>query len=89
MRRAGLTLVSIMALVGFGMPVAEAGVTCKIIPSWCPGVSNKTTAHEPNSGGSTVKQTTSVPEPGSLMLLAAGASAVGGAALRRRKQKKD
>ena len=89
MRRAGLTLVSIMALVGFGVPVAEAGVTCRIIPSWCPADSNKTSTHESNTGGGTVKQTTSVPEPGSLMLLAAGASAVGGAVLRRRRQKKD
>jgi hypothetical protein len=91
MRRAGLALVAIVAFGGVGAPVAEAGVTCKVVPSWCP--SNDDEKHKgstvrvgDSSGGS--KQTP-VPEPGSLMLLAAGVSAVGGAALRRRRRKKD
>jgi PEP-CTERM motif len=37
MRQAGMTLVAVAALMAMGAPIAEAGMTCKIIPSWCPG----------------------------------------------------
>jgi PEP-CTERM motif len=93
MRRASLALVAIVAFAGVGVPVAEAGVTCKVVPSWCP--SNNDDKHKGSVGvarggdPSVGSKQTPVPEPGSLMLLAAGASAVGGAVLRRRKRKKD
>jgi PEP-CTERM motif-containing protein len=92
MRRAGLGLVAIVAIAGFGAPIAQAGVTCKVIPSWCPANADRNSGEKGTSlgagNGSSGSKQTPVPEPGSLMLLAAGASAVGGAALRRRKQKK-
>jgi PEP-CTERM motif len=94
MRRAGLGWMAIVAIAGFGASIAQAGVTCKVIPSWCPANADRNGSEKgiglgAGNGSSGSKQTP-VPEPGSLMLLAAGASAVGGAALRRRrKQKKD
>jgi PEP-CTERM motif len=86
MRQAGLALVAITAFMGLGVPVAEAGITCKVIPSWCPG--DRSTKGRSNEGlGTTSVHKTSVPEPGTLMLLAAGASAAGVAVFRRRKNK--
>jgi hypothetical protein len=85
MRQVGLAL-AVTALMALGAPIAEAGATCKIIPSWCPGDSS--TKGESHNG--TIGTTrTSVPEPGTLMLLAAGVTAVGSAVYRRRKNKKD
>ncbi|MDB6091107.1 MAG: hypothetical protein JWN85_3891 [Gammaproteobacteria bacterium] len=88
MRQVGLAFVAVTALMALGAPIAEAGVTCKIIPSWCP---SDRSHNEDNKNGITGTDTprTSVPEPGTLMLLAAGVTAVGGAVYRRRKSKKD
>lgn len=80
MRQLGWAL-SVTGLMLIGLQGAEAGVTCKIVPGWCP-------AHDNNSNVNTAGgKPTSVPEPATLMLLGAGVSAVGAAALRRRKQK--
>jgi hypothetical protein len=96
MRKISVTLVAVATLVGFGVgvPVAEAGSTCKMVPSWCPADthqdSNKGQDFYPGgkSGGSVTKST-SVPEPGALALLFSGVTAVGGIALRRKRAKKD
>ena len=88
MRQVGLAFVAVVALMALAAPIAEAGVTCKIIPSLCPGDSNKGESNNGNNGTIGTPRT-SVPEPGTLMLLAAGAAAVGGAVYRRRKNKKD
>jgi hypothetical protein len=55
-----------------GTTPLQAGVTCQVVPSWCP---------PPPGGGGPA----SVPEPATLMVLAAGACAAGLAARRRRK----
>jgi hypothetical protein len=91
MRQVGLAFVAVTALMALGAPIAEAAVTCKIIPSWCPGKSSSKGDRDPvaTDSPSTVLRKTSVPEPGTLMLLAAGVTAVGGAVYRRRKNKKD
>jgi PEP-CTERM motif len=94
MRKISVTLVAVATLVGFAVPVAEAGSTCKMVPSWCPADthqdSNKGQDFHPgdNSGGNVTKST-SVPEPGALALLFSGVTAVGGIALRRKRAKKD
>jgi len=75
----GVALASVTAALVLAAPMgAQAGVTCKMVKSWC-------TADRFEREESTTR---SVPEPGTLMLLAAGVTAVGGAALRRRKSKK-
>ena len=61
------------AVLAVGAPVAQAGVTCKIVPQMCP----------PAPGGPGPNP---VPEPGTLALLAVGAGALG-VALRRRRNK--
>jgi hypothetical protein len=90
MRKISVTLVAVATLVGFGVgvPVAEAGVTCKMVPSWCPADTHQDFK---NDGGPNVPVTksTSVPEPGALALLFSGVTAVGGIALRRKRAKKD
>ena len=37
MRRMGLTGMALTGLIVLGATSAEAGVSCKIVPSWCPG----------------------------------------------------
>jgi hypothetical protein len=90
MRKISVTLVAVATLAGFGfgVPVAEAGVTCKMVPSWCPADTHQ---NFNNNGGPNVPVTksTSVPEPGALALLFSGVTAVGGIALRRKRAKKD
>jgi hypothetical protein len=88
MRQLGLTCVAMAGLALLGTPLAEAGVSCRIIPSWCPHAAN----NEPNfdkddHGGihTSSTTTTSVPEPATLILLGIGAGAVGVAVRRRRK----
>jgi hypothetical protein len=83
MRHMGLAWVAIVGLAVIGTPLAEAGVTCKFVPSWCPATDKN--APPAANGGSSTATKTSVPEPATLMLLAAGASAVGVAMRRRRK----
>jgi hypothetical protein len=63
-----------VGLLALGTPPAEAGVTCKIVPSWCPP--------PPGGGGGG----TSVPEPATLIVLAVGACAAGLAVRRRNKK---
>jgi hypothetical protein len=96
MRKISVTLVAVATLVGFGMgmPVAEAGSTCKLVPSWCPADTHqefsKGQEFDHNGGPNTpVTKSTSVPEPGALALLFSGVTAVGGIALRRKRAKKD
>ena len=85
MRHMGLAWVAIVGVAVVGAPLAQAGVTCKVIPSWCPAT-DKNAPPAANSGsGNTTSTKTAVPEPATFMLLAAGASAVGVAMRRRRK----
>lgn len=62
------------AVMVFGAPAAQAGITCHWIPAMCPAPTG------PGSGG----DGNSVPEPGTLGLLALGAAASIGM-LRRKK----
>ena len=91
MRQTSFALVAVAVLMGLGAPIAEAGVTCKIIRSWCPSDNStkRPDASVNNSNGNGNSNKTSVPEPGTLLLLAAGVSAAGAAVYRRRKNKKD
>jgi hypothetical protein len=96
MRKISVTLVAVATLVGFGVgiPVAEAGSTCKLVPSWCPADTHqefgKGQEFDHNGNPNTpVTKSTSVPEPGALALLFSGVTAVGGIALRRKRAKKD
>jgi PEP-CTERM motif-containing protein len=89
MRKVGWTFVAVAALMAAGMPLAEAGVTCKVVPSWCPADNNINNKGNEKFVHAAVDSTpkTSVPEPASLLLLGAGVSAVGAAVARRRKRK--
>ena len=53
---------------------AQAGTTCKLVPTWCPA------GEEPPAAAS-------VPEPTTVVLLTTGLAAAGVAAWRRRKGK--
>lgn len=81
MRKVGLALVATTAVLSLTASVAEAGVTCKLIPSWCVSAEH----FERKEDG----KKTAVPEPASLLLLGIGASAVGAAMARRRRNHKD
>jgi hypothetical protein len=78
----------IAALTAGNLQVADAGVSCKMVRSWCPAVL-KADIHHGAPKGDDDRAPTSVPEPEMLALLGAGAAAVGAAALRRRKNKKE
>lgn len=88
MRQVGWAFVAVAALMAAGTPFAEAGVTCKVVPSWCPA-DNNLKGGDDKFVRTAVESTpkTSVPEPASLLLLGAGVSAVGAAVARRRKRK--
>lgn len=75
MRNIGFVLVMMVGLLTLGMPPVEAGVTCKLVPSWCP---------PPAGGGG--DGDTNLPEPATLAVLAVGACAAGLAARRRNKK---
>ena len=77
MRKVALGLIAVTAALSFAAPMANAGVSCKWIPAWCPA--------DPPPAGWHDNDTHSVPEPATLTLLGAGVAAVGAAIARRRK----
>jgi hypothetical protein len=89
MRQMGWAFVAAAALASVVAPTAEAGVTCKVVPSWCPA-DNKGDQKFVHVGAEwrpdASSPRTAVPEPASLLLLGVGVSAVGAAVARRRKR---
>ena len=86
MRKMGVALASVTAALVLAAPMAaHAGVTCRLVKSWC--AHDNFVVHEESEKGYESDKRRSVPEPGTLMLLAAGVTAVGGAALRRKNKK--
>ena len=81
MKQTRLALISVAALMAFGVSTAEAAITCSIHKSMCERIDRADKHNE--------QAPTSVPEPATLMLLGAGVTAVGAAVARRRKNKKD
>ena len=78
MRKVSFGLIAVTAAFALAAPLANAGVSCKVIPAMCP-------ADPPPPGGLHDTKTHSVPEPATLTLLGAGVAAVGAAIARRRK----
>jgi hypothetical protein len=78
MRSVGRTLIwsgiAALAICGLQAAPANAGATCKAVPSWCPP--------PPGGGGG---DPSSVPEPATMTVLALGACAAAFAGRRRRK----
>ena len=93
MRKTALALIAVAGVAAVvGAPSANAFGTCSSVHSWCgPQESNKGTNRDSHGNGDQGTPSTSVPEPGTLVLLAAGVTAIGGAAWRRRRSnsKKD
>jgi hypothetical protein len=79
MRKVGLALIAVTAVISFAAPMADAAVTCTMISSMCPKDHPKGESFKPSDR-------TSVPEPATLTLLGAGVAAVGAAIARRRKK---
>jgi hypothetical protein len=73
-RRTAWALVIAGSFLAVAAMPAQAGGTCKIVPSMCPPAA-------PGSGGG------KVPEPASMTILGVGALAAGLAARRRRNKK--
>jgi PEP-CTERM motif len=67
------TLAASALLLPLATGPVDAGVTCKIVPTWCPP------DHDHDRG-------TSVPEPATIAVLALGACAAGLAARARKKK---
>jgi hypothetical protein len=93
MRKTALALIAATGMAAIlGAPAANAFSTCSSVHSWCgPQENNKGTTRDGNPAGgpgSGTTTSTSVPEPGTLVLLAAGVTAIGGAALRRKRAAK-
>ena len=82
MRKVGLALIAVTAVLSFAAPMANAGevLGCKIVKTMCPA---DPPANYKGDG------THSVPEPATLTLLGAGVAAVGAAIARRRKNNTD
>jgi PEP-CTERM motif len=79
MRKVGLVLVATTVVLSLTAPMAQAGVTCKLVRSWC---SSADPLHDSDN------KRTAVPEPASLLLLGIGVSAAGAAVARRRRKNK-
>lgn len=94
MRKTALGLIAVAGVAAIlGAPAANAFSTCSSVHSWCqPQENNKGTTRDGNPGsqapGGSSTTSTSVPEPGTLVLLGAGVAAIGGAALRRKRAAK-
>ena len=91
MKQTRLALISVAALMAFGVSNAEAAASCKIFPGLCADIERAETerGNKHNEHDTQAPAPTSVPEPATLMLLGAGVTAVGAAVARRRKNKKD
>jgi hypothetical protein len=94
MRKTALALIAATGMAAImAAPAANAFSSCSSVHSWCSGdkENNKGTTRDGSpsgSPGSGTTTSTSVPEPGTLVLLAAGVTAIGGAALRRKRAAK-
>ena len=92
MRKTALALIAVAGVAAVvSAPTANAFATRSSVHSASvPQESNKGTDRDGKGYGDkgTPSTSTSVPEPGTLVLLAAGVTAIGGAALRRRRSKK-